>query len=162
MLEKLLAANVPSAVYASILDAEAVAACVSAGTGATVELSLGGKLDTIHCQPLTVHGTVLTLAEPEPGNRHVVLLVDNIKVILTERRTAFTTVAQFTQLGIDPLEHKITCVKLGYLFPELREIASKAIMALSPGVVNAVIEDLPFEHIQRPMYPLDPDMESQP
>jgi microcystin degradation protein MlrC len=91
-----------------------------------------------------------------------VLLVDNIKVIITERRAAFTTVAQFKDLGIDPLEHKITCVKLGYLFPELRQIASQAIMALSPGVVNAVIEDLPFARIQRPMVPLDPDIEWRP
>ena len=162
MLEKLLAAPVPGAVYASILDAAAVAACAEAGTGVTVEIAVGGKLDTRHGGPLTLRGTVLTLAEPEPDNRHVVLLVNQVQVIITERRTAFTTIGQFTALHIVPLDHKIICVKLGYLFPELRQIAAQASMALSPGVVNAVIEDLPFERIRRPMYPLDPSMEWQP
>lgn len=158
LLERLLAHDVPEAVFASIVDRAAVETCVKAGLGASVKVTLGGKLDSLHGQPLTVDGSVLTVAAPQPNNRHAVILVDSVKVIVTERRTAFTSLAQFTQLGINPLAHKIVCLKLGYLFSDFQRIAPKAIMALSPGAVDAVIEELPFKRIQRPMYPFDPDM----
>ena len=53
-------------------------------------------------------------------------------------------------------------MKLGYLFPDFQRIAPAAIMALSPGAINALPETLPFHKIQRPMYPFDADMEWSP
>ena len=75
---------------------------------------------------------------------------------------AFTTVAQFADLGMDLLDYKIVCLKLGYLFPDFQRIAPEAIMAFSPGAINAQPETLPFYKILRPMYPFDPDMEWSP
>ena len=83
-------------------------------------------------------------------------------VILSERRLAFTTLAQFSELGIEPLSYRIVCLKLGYLFPDFQRIAPEAIMALSPGAINALPETLPFHKIQRPMYPFDRDFDWSP
>ena len=58
---KLIEHKVPSAVVASIVDAAAVATCFDAGVGSIVELSLGGKLDPIHAQPLPVTAQVVHL-----------------------------------------------------------------------------------------------------
>ena len=70
--------------------------------------------------------------------------------------------AQFTELDIDPLNYRIVCLKLGYLFPDFQRIAPRAIMALSPGAVSALPENLPFHKIQRPMFPFDRDFHWSP
>src|SRR2546421_5368329 len=38
---------------------------------------------------------------------------------------------RFRVAGLNPLEHKLVVVKLGYLFPELRAIAPREILTLS-------------------------------
>lgn len=162
VLGKLLSYPVPKTLFASLVDAAAVDACFAAGLDASLELSLGGKLDPIHGKPLPVTGVVRKLHERGASGRQVILVIDYVDLILTERRLAFTTLAQFTELDIDPLNYRIVCLKLGYLFPDFQRIAPRAIMALSPGAVNALPENLPFHNIQRPMFPFDPDMTWSP
>ena len=162
VLERLLAYAVPKSLYAGMADAAAVAACFSAGQGAQLKLSIGGKLDPIHGQPLAVSGIIKKLHDSPGSGRQVILTVDQVDVILSERRIAFTSLAQFTALGINPLDYKIVCLKLGYLFPDFQRIAPLAIMALSPGAVNALPETLPFHKLNRPIYPFDPEMEWSP
>ncbi len=69
--------------------------------------------------------------------------------------------SDFQKLGIEPTQHQIVVVKIGYLEPDLKRMAGKALLALSPGVVNQAITNLPYRRIQRPIYPLDPDMDWQ-
>ena len=161
-LERLLAHRLPKTLYASLADAAAVDACFAAGLGASRELSLGGKLDPVHGNPLPVTGVVRKLHESAASGRQVILAIDNIDLILSERRQAFTTLAQFTELEIDPLHYRIVCLKLGYLFPDFQRIAACAIMALSPGPVSARPENLPFHKIRRPMFPFDRDFNWSP
>ena len=162
VLGKLLSHRVPKTLFASLVDATAVDACFAAGLGASRELSLGGKLDPIHGKPLPVTGVVRKLRESAASGRQVILAIDNIDLVLTERRLAFTTLAQFTELEIDPLNYRIVCLKLGYLFPDFQRIAPCAIMALSPGPVSALPENLSFHTIQRPMFPFDRDFDWAP
>ena len=162
MLERLLAQGAPRTLFAGLADAAAVAACFRAGRGARLELRLGGVLDPVHGRPLPVAGLVQGLHELGRAGRQAILQVDRVDVILTERRLAFTTLAQFRDLGLDPLSYRIVCLKLGYLFPDFQQIAPEAIMAFSPGAVNARPETLPFHNIQRPMYPFDRDFDWSP
>lgn len=160
--------NPETAVYASIIDPAAVGACFEAGQGTELELSLGGKLDHIHGQPLTVRGRVAHLVEmrwksnPALRNRQVVFQVGSVSAILTEQRTPFHFIADFQALGIEPLQHKIVMIKIGYLQPDLKRAAPRALLALSPGAVNQDITRLPYKRIARPMYPLDPEMTWRP
>ena len=50
-------------------------------------------------------------------------------------------------------------VKIGYLVPELYDMRADWIMALTPGGVDQDLERLGYERINRPMFPLDKDME---
>jgi len=161
VLERLLHYQVPDALFAQIFDLQAVAQCQQAGVGGDVSLMVGGKLDTAHGSPLKVNGQVLKL-ESIDDNLHIVLQVEGVKLILTERRKAFTRETEFAQLGLRPENHAITVVKLGYLFPELQPLASKSLLAFSPGAINPDITQLPFHRIRRPIFPLDPDMDWQP
>ena len=158
-VERLLAHDVPDAVVASIVDPAAVAACRAAGLGAEVNVSLGGKLDSLHGPPLPVRGRVAHLAAPRlRGGHQAVLQVRGVRVIVTERRKAFHRVDDFREVGINPLAHKIVVIKIGYLAPDLQRVAPRALLALSPGAVDQAIERLPYQRIRRPIYPLDPDM----
>jgi len=124
------------------------------------------KLDPIHGQPLPINGTVVSLhtvpwpANAKPGatvmpNRVAVINVHGVHVVLTERRTPFHQLTDFTQLDLDPTQYQIVVVKMGYLVPEVDQMASRVLLALSPGAVNQDIEHLPFTRIQRPMFPMD-------
>ncbi|MCX6048007.1 MAG: M81 family metallopeptidase [Chloroflexi bacterium] len=166
VLARLLALGVESTLVAGIADAEAAAACAQAGVGATISLTVGGKLDPIHGQPLSINGTVVSLhtvpwpANAKPGaavlpNHVAVINVQGIHVVITERRTPFHQMTDFTKLDLDPTSYKIVVVKMGYLVPEVDQMASRALLALSPGAVNQDIEHLPFQRIQRPMFPMD-------
>jgi microcystin degradation protein MlrC len=158
MAERLLAAGAPDAVVAGIADADAVAACARAGAGARLVLAIGGKLDQVHARPLEVTGTVRHLDPPETPTL-AVLQVDGLSLVLTADRRAFTTLDSFQRAGIDPLQRRIVVVKLGYLFPELRDHAPRAIMALSPGFTDLRVEAFPYRRVARPIYPLDRQME---
>ncbi|MEZ4862470.1 MAG: M81 family metallopeptidase [Caldilineaceae bacterium] len=165
LLARLLAHQAPSALVAGICDAAAVAACQRAGVGGWVEITLGGKLDTIHGQPCWVQGQVLNLVESNHNDENgaqAVVQVENVTVIVTAQRQGFTTLADFAHAGVDPLAYKIVVVKLGYLFPELIQIAPMALMALSPGASDLDLARLPYQQIARPMYPVDQTFEWQP
>jgi microcystin degradation protein MlrC len=150
-----------SAIYASIPDRAAVAACYAAGTGQNAAVSLGGKLDPVHAQPLPVQGIVAGLYPDDPvGGDIAVLRAGGVQIILTSRRKPHHLLKDFTALGLDPDAHKLTVVKIGYLEPELRQMARHALLALTPGAVNQDIPALTYRRVQRPIFPLDQDFEA--
>ncbi|MCK5102636.1 MAG: MlrC C-terminal domain-containing protein, partial [Cyclobacteriaceae bacterium] len=55
-------------------------------------------------------------------------------------------------------ETDIVVVKIGYLVPELYNMRADWIMALTPGGVDQDLERLGYKRINRPMFPLDKDM----
>jgi microcystin degradation protein MlrC len=154
-LDRLLAAGATDAVVAGITDPDAVKACLQAGAGSDITLSVGGKLDRVNGYPLEVTGIVENLDPPSLA----VLKTEGVRVILTSERRAFTSLRGFQQAGMDPLEQQIIVVKVGLLFSDIREIAQKTIMALSPGFTNLSLEQLPYKRIMRPIFPLDADAE---
>ncbi|MBE0696200.1 MAG: MlrC C-terminal domain-containing protein [Anaerolineaceae bacterium] len=165
VLERLLSLGIRNAVFASIADAIAVERCEAMGSGGSLELSLGGKLDPIHASPLIVNAQVKSLHVlpwtpnriSDPGMRNHIAVVDvqGITVILTSRKTPFHRIQDFTGIGIDPYQAKIIVVKIGYLEPELRKLAAKALLAISPGAVDQNMVRMPYHKITRPMYPFD-------
>ena len=161
-LERALALNPPDMVYAGMTDEAAVRACLQAGADSEVSLELGGKLDDRNSQPLPVRGEV-EFIKTDTDNPQVVLRLGGVRVLLSARRTSFQRRQQFLDLGIIPERHAIIAVKIGYLVPELKAMATGgSFLALSPGAVNQDIIALPFQRIQRPCYPFDADMEWTP
>lgn len=160
-LERLLAAKVKDAVVAGIADAEAVRRCQEVGEGGQLTMKIGGKLDRINAKPLEVSGKVIKL-DSSTQTTLAVIRVEGVDLILTKERRAFTTLGSFHNIGIDPLKRKMVVVKLGYLFPELRDNAKMSIMALSPGFSDLNMERLPFKRVRRPSFPLDRNFSWQP
>jgi microcystin degradation protein MlrC len=165
VLDRLLDHHVEDAVFAGVVDPEAVEACEKAGLNTDVELKIGGKLDDVFGKPYKINGTVRFLSpesEQDTYKRAAIVKVENVLLVLLSSRRSFTSPQDFADVGIDPLSHKIVVTKLGYLFAGLREIAPYTIMALTPGFANQVIENLEYNNITKPVYPLISDMKWNP
>ena len=170
LLRVMLEKHVTNAVVASLWDAEAVDACVRAGVGREVALTIGGKLDTVHGTPLPVKGIVRLISDGvyyvegvRESHRRVergvmvVLTVAGIDVVLTAERASFHEPAQLRALGIEPLAYDIVVLKRGYLTAPFEIISPRSILAFTPGATNCVLSELKFKRVKRPMYPLDQD-----
>ncbi len=77
-------------------------------------------------------------------------------------RRSFVNVNDFKEVRLNPLDFKIVVVKLGYLYPELRDIAPVHLMALTSGFCNLDMRTLPFKNVHRPCYPLNMNMVWEP
>jgi microcystin degradation protein MlrC len=168
LLERLLAhgpfaRGERTAMYASIPDAAAVTACAAVGEGGEVEVSLGGKLDSTHGRPVTMRGVVTKVLEGDPVGGHIaVVRSGGVSAIVTSRRKPYHYVSDLLAVGLDPAAHHVTAVKIGYLVPDLRAAARHQLLALTTGAVNQDISSLHFERVQRPVFPLDPEMAWEP
>jgi microcystin degradation protein MlrC len=160
VLMELLDQNAPDAVVAGIFAPQTVAACQAAGAGATISLSIGAEQRSLSCEPFTVQAVVEGLGADE--GEWARLRIQGVTATFHTRRVGITTRRQFTQMGIDPQVHAIYVVKLGYLFPELAEIASRHILLLSPGVAGLDFPSQKWARVPRPIYPLDPNMTWNP
>ena len=161
VLEALIRNKASKALYAGLVDADALQKCVEAGLNGSVELMLGGRVDNLFGRPLPVKGRVIFLSPDsimETDRGAAVIDVNGIKTVLLKTRRSFVTVRDFEEIDIKPLEYNIVVVKLGYLYPELRDIAPVHLMALTSGFCNLDMTTLPFEKVTRPSYPLDKDM----
>lgn len=145
-------------IYAAITDPEATATAAAAGVGATVTVDVGGKVDAGPHGPVTLTARV-DAVQPDPvGGTAVVLAVGGLRVIVTARRKPYHLEADFTALGLKPREADLVIVKIGYLEPELYEMAADWLLALTPGGVDQDLLRLGHHRIVRPMFPFDPEM----
>jgi Uncharacterized conserved protein len=161
VLEALIRNKVSKALYAGLVDADALQKCIEAGLNGSVELALGGRVDNLFGKPLSVKGRVLFLSPDsimKTDRGAAVIDVNGVKTVLLKTRRSFVTLNDFEEVGVKPLEYNIVVVKLGYLYPELRDIAPVHLMALTSGFCNLDMTTLPFKNVTRPSYPLDKDM----
>jgi microcystin degradation protein MlrC len=164
MVERLLArpeiaSGERTAIVAAVPNAEAVRTAKGAGVGSEISVTIGGINDPVNGYALPVTGEVYSIFENDPvGGDIVVIKWGGVHVIVPTRRKPYHHIREFENVGLHPKEHDITVVKIGYLEPELKEVASSAFLALTPGAVNQDIVSLPFERVQRPVFPLDPEM----
>ncbi len=156
-LARLLARGVPDAVFAGIPDAEAAEICFGQSVGTTVTLQLGGQMDRQHGHPVSITGQIEHLyAGPDrTGARLATVRADGVRVLISDRRYVYHSPDDFRKAGIDPLEHKIIVIKLGYLMAPLRKIAPREILALTPGFADMEFTRLPYRYVTRPVVPLD-------
>ncbi len=165
VIEALIRNKAENALFAGLVDEKAFAQCVEAGVGKELKLTMGGVKDYVFGRPLTLDVRILAMSPEEILNtpRGVVLLEsEGVKIALINSRRSFTTIRDFEEIGLNPLDFKVVVVKLGYLYPQLRDIAPAHLMALTSGFCNLDMTSLPFEKVRRPAYPLDPEMDWRP
>jgi microcystin degradation protein MlrC len=145
------------AVYASLVDPEAVAQVADQPIGSPVEVRVGGRIDPRDPGPLTLTGTLEAVAEDPDGGRCVSIRVGGVSVFVTSRRMQYRLLSSYARLGVAVDEVDLVVVKIGYLEPELFEAAGDWRLALTPGGVDQNLTRLPYQRVRRPLFPLDRD-----
>jgi microcystin degradation protein MlrC len=152
--------NGPSLIYASIPGPELVKSAIAAGVGGHVDAYAGAKVDARFAPPIRISGTVEAIAHGDKNaETEVVVKVGSVHVIVTQKRKPYHKENDFTRLGLNPRKTDIVVVKIGYLEPELYAMRADWILALTPGGVDQNLERLKYRRIQRPMFPLDKNMQ---
>jgi microcystin degradation protein MlrC len=159
LLAELVRQGAKDAVFCLINDAESVAACVAAGVGATVALSLGGKSDgmpfacSARVEKLT--DGVFTLTGPmgagNPGNLGATALLDiqGVRVMVVSRKMQAMDQAILRHVGIEPADCSIIALKSSVHFrADFGPIAEQVIVAIAPGPVVADPAVLNFRHVR--------------
>lgn len=141
---------------ASIFDPRAVAEAVAAGVGATVTLSAGAAVDAGPHGPVEISGTVFSITDGDPdAGTQVVIAVGGLHAIVTARRKPFHHLSDFRMLGLEPTTADIVVVKIGYLEPELYELAAGWTLALTPGGVDQDLHRLGHHRLRPGVFPFD-------
>ncbi|WP_030902190.1 M81 family metallopeptidase [Streptomyces sp. NRRL F-5126] len=149
----------PTVIYASVPGPAAVAAAEAAGVGASVTVTAGAEVDDRHSGPITVTGVVHAIRQGDrDAGTEVVLRVGSVYAILTKRRKPYHHEHDFTDLRLDPRGADVVIVKIGYLEPELFDMAADWKLALTPGGVDQDLVRLGHHRIRRPMFPFDRHM----
>jgi microcystin degradation protein MlrC len=150
-------------IYASVPGPKAVQTAVKAGIGATVTVTAGAEVDNIHSGPITMTGRVHSIRH---GDRdavvEVVLQVGSVFAILTQLRKPYHHEHDFTDLDLNPRSADVVIVKIGYLEPELFDMAADWMLGLTPGGVDQDLERLGHHRICRPMWPFDKTFDKKP
>ncbi len=168
LLAELLKQNAQGAVIGNIADPAAVQQAIQAGIGKHITLTVGGKVDKFHGDPVQISGRVRAIHEGVfttgtafialTFNRGPTVVLDcgGIEVILTSRPVLVFEANHFRSLGIEPTERKILACKA-----ELQHragfagIARKFIDVDTPGLATQILSRLPYQKIRRPVFPLD-------
>jgi len=170
----------------TIRDAEVVKAGMAAGVGATLNMNVGATIDQRFYKPLPVTGVVKSIddgtykicgpthggwsrdvakesfRDVDVGPRVVLRIGDKIDVIFSHSRTGKDR-DFFKSAGIVFEEKKIVVVKSNQAHrASFDPIVDETIELDTPGVSTANYSRLPFQHIPRPLYPLDRDKEWAP
>ncbi|KAK6819314.1 hypothetical protein RU639_008262 [Aspergillus parasiticus] len=153
----------PKVIYASVPGPQAVQTMVNAGVGANVTVTAGAEVDHIHAGPITMTGRVHSIKHGDKDAViEAVLQVGSVFAILTQLRKPYHHERDFTDLNLNPRATDIVIVKIGYLEPELFDMAADWMLGLTPGGVDQDIKRLGHKRISRPMWPFDTTFQEPP
>jgi microcystin degradation protein MlrC len=171
LLRGLLAAGIKDVAVSSITDPEAVEICRAAGVGATVELSVGGKIDPeFGGPPLAVKGVVKHLGTGQltfdgPMSKGVqsnmgntaVLQVGGMEIVLATNRFQTIDRQHFLSVGIDPARKNVLVVKSAQHFRATFQPMARRVLTVDTGALTTPeLNRFDFSRIRRPIWPLDP------
>jgi microcystin degradation protein MlrC len=169
ILRELLRVGARSVTVACLWDAAAVEVCARAGVGATVTVTVGGRVDPRHGEPLTVTGHVRTLSDGRflhkgPMFRGLegrlgptaVLDVNDVKLILISHRWQTLDPEMIRFVALDPMAERILVVKSSIHYRAAFEPIAHAIIEVdAPGLSSSNLARFAFQHVRRPIFPLD-------
>ena len=165
-LKELLARAPDEACYVTMVDPEAVHIMASAGEGARVSFSLGGKQDRVYSSPVEVTGEVLSVVPPYPerdlapsAGLVAVLRVGNIYIVVLERLGPGSDPVIYSGAGLDPKEAKILIAKSVVDFREgYKGVAEAFLLGEAPGLAPSNLKSLQWHRVPRPIFPLEEEM----
>ncbi|MFN8664344.1 MAG: M81 family metallopeptidase [Thermomicrobiales bacterium] len=169
LLRALLEADAPGTAFGFITDAEVARQAHSAGVGATITISLGGKSDNLHGEPIVTEAYVKALTDgrfrltnPMGAGSEVNLglmarlVIGQVDVLVASDRAQTLDPEVFLLHGIDVTRYKVVALKSQQHFRGgFAGVAGAVIRTDSPGATTSTLSNLPYRRVQRPIWPLD-------
>ena len=174
VLGAILDAGLEDVAAFAVYDPQAVQQMIAAGIGAELTLPLGGTLDMpaigLKGQPRTVTGRVRLISDGRfrnfgpmaRGETNVMgpsVLFDTgrVQVAVISEHVEPHDLAAFTALGIAPHAKRFLMLKSRVHWRAgLRSLAHAVVECAGTGVCTSDYGLLAFQHVRRPIYPLDP------
>lgn len=167
ILRELIRQEVPNLAFLPICDPEVVEIAYAAGEGATISVSLGGKLDPLSGPPLDVtarvaqlgggriHAEIVGMASFDMGDS-ALLEIGNIRVVTsTKRAIGGNHPIVYQHFGLDPADAKIVVVKTASNWQYFDQWISAVIRVNTPGATMSDLHAFEWKRLTRPMYPFD-------
>jgi microcystin degradation protein MlrC len=174
VLAEVLRQELDNVVFYAICDPQAAREAATAGVGSTITLPLGGKVDMPAIQragePLTVTGRVKLVFDGVYLNRGpmyrgvrndtgltVVIDTGRVEIVVVSRHQEPFDINCLLSAGIDPLQKRYVVLKSRVHWRAgFSAMATEIIECSGVGVTTSDYSQLDFQHVRRPIYPLDP------
>lgn len=178
-IAELLRQGLEDVAVGAVWDPAAVEQMMAAGVGATVTLDLGGKTDmpsiNARGRPLRLTGTVRRLSDGQwtvrgpmyTGSKvttgpTALFTTGGLSIVVTSLHHEPWDTGIFTSIGIDPQHCRYLLLKSRIHYRAgFAPLAKYTITLDGEGVTTSDNSILRFEHVRRPIYPLD-EMQSLP
>lgn len=150
-----------------IWDPQAALIASDAGVGARLALRIGGKVGPMSGLPVDAVVEVLAVRRDahqrgldgkvsDPLGLSVAVRAAGVDIVINSIRQQVFSPDCFTQLGIDLLAKSLVVVKSTQHFRAAFDpIAATVIYCDTPGTLNGELTRLPYQHLRRPVWPLD-------
>jgi microcystin degradation protein MlrC len=173
VLREVLRQELDDVAVCAIYDPEAVDAMVAAGVGNRVTLSLGGKLPmpalSRISKPVEIQGRVRLISDGRfpttiamgrglttNMGRTAVLSTGSVDIMVVSRHFEPVDPGCFRCVGIEPTERRFLLLKSRIHYRVgFRDIAREIVECAGLGVCTSDYSEIKFEHVRRPIYPLD-------
>lgn len=173
LMARLIQRQVEGAVVAAIYDPETVAQAVEAGVGATIEVSIGGKVapgvtggpfkctayvkaitdGKYHNSGPTYHGLLMD------HGKLVVLVVGTVTVLVGSIRVQAWDMELLRSCGILPEKQKVIAVKSAVHYRgSYIEVTDRMLSVETPAAASQKLEYFSLDKSRRPIYPLDEEV----
>lgn len=160
----------------TVRDPESSALARVLGTGAVGNFMIGGGEAPYHKRtPLRAKVLQLNSSRVMPegdvergvafdlGTRALLKTEDGLYVIICENSCTNHDPAMMRSMGLHPEEMKIILQKTHQMFKAgYRDIMGSFVYADTPGCTDRNLSRLPFQHVRRPLFPLDMNMTWSP
>lgn len=178
ILRAFLARQLPNAAVI-INDPRAVAALAGAETGSSRRLTLGGS-SALDPGPVAVEATLLARSDGrftlEDRNSHLAAMqgihidmgpcatvrAGSVDILITSKKTPPFDLGQLRSQGIVPETLRFVGVKAAVAHKRAYDrIAAASYWVNTPGPCPSDLTQLPYKHLRRPIFPLDPPWRPQ-
>lgn len=170
-LQAMIDAGVQGGVVAILYDPETAAQATAAGVGSTIPVQLGGKTDNRHGKSVLGEATVQALCDGNfvyggPMLRGVAeqlgptatLRIANVEVIVSSQRRQCLDAEMLRIAGIEPTQRRLIVLKSAVHFrADFEPLAAHIFDADTPGIHRPDFSAYDYQHVRRPIYPLDPN-----
>lgn len=166
LMRALIEQKAQNAVLGCLWDAEAAQHAHSAGLGATIEISLGGKngpdnespmpgsfiVDALSDGKCVCQGAMIGGIDLDLGPMALLRVADDgcdLSIAITSERVQCLDQGLFRELGIEPKTQSIVAVKSTVHFrADFETIASDIVLTACPGVHPCHLESVSYQHLR--------------